>query len=238
MRFGRGVLSNRVPIGSRHRQQLNGDFVAALLRDFRCCGPKAIERVRRPRPAAYLKVLALLVPREHKVEHTNAIGQLTDEQLEAMIEELTERIAAKAAGLGAKVIEGEAVETTAVSTTTPLVLEPRDGVCPTWGVCSLAAWSAREIELQALQSAAHFLKSHQLLVQKFAADRDRQKNRVLISQRGHQLNVPFEARDGGLGHVPGGVAASAAAELGLHPLDAPTGIAGGGGAPRFRFAQL
>jgi hypothetical protein len=27
-------------------------------------------------------------------------------------------------------------------------------------------------------SAAHFLKSHQLLVQKFAADRDRQKGRV------------------------------------------------------------
>ena len=42
--------------------------------------------------------------------------------------------------------------------------------------------AAREIELQALASlaaltlsAAHFLKSHQLLVQKFAADRDRQK---------------------------------------------------------------
>ena len=49
-----------------------------------------------------------------------------------------------------------------------------------------AAWSAREIESQALAtlaalaqistpSAAHFLKSHQLLVQKFAADRNRQK---------------------------------------------------------------
>jgi hypothetical protein len=50
----------------------------------------------------------------------------------------------------------------------------------------MQAWSAREIELQALATlaalaqifappAAHFLKSHQLLVQKFAADRDRQK---------------------------------------------------------------
>ena len=50
-----------------------------------------------------------------------------------------------------------------------------------------AAWPAREIELQALAtlaalaqistpSAAHFLKSHQLLVQKFAADRDRQRS--------------------------------------------------------------
>jgi predicted nucleic acid-binding protein len=52
-----------------------------------------------------------------------------------------------------------------------------------------AAWSAREIELQALAtlaalaqistpSAAHFLKSHRLLVQKFAADRNRQKAMV------------------------------------------------------------
>jgi hypothetical protein len=57
-----------------------------------------------------------------------------------------------------------------------------------WGVGSRspAPWPAREIELLALAtlaalaqistpSAAHFLKSHQLLVQKFAADRDRQK---------------------------------------------------------------
>jgi Phage integrase family len=55
------------PVGSRHRQQLNGEFIAALLRDFRHGGPKAIERVRRTQPAAYLKILALLVPREHKV---------------------------------------------------------------------------------------------------------------------------------------------------------------------------
>jgi len=72
-------------VGSRHRQQLNGEFIAALLRDFRHGGPKAIERVRRTQPAAYLKILALLVPREHKVQHSNPIKDLTDEQLEAMI---------------------------------------------------------------------------------------------------------------------------------------------------------
>src|SRR5262249_17655280 len=49
-------------------------------------GPKAIERVRRAQPAAYLKILALLCPREHKVEHSNLVKELTDEQLEAMIE--------------------------------------------------------------------------------------------------------------------------------------------------------
>ena len=54
-----------------------------------------------------MKILALLVPREHKLEHTNAIGQLSDEKLVAMIAELEERIAAKAAGLDAKVITHE-----------------------------------------------------------------------------------------------------------------------------------
>jgi len=37
------------------------------LRDFRQHGQEAVARVRRTQPAAYLKILALLVPREHKV---------------------------------------------------------------------------------------------------------------------------------------------------------------------------
>src|SRR5262245_66326271 len=82
--------------GSRHRQQLNGEFIAALLRDFRHGGPKAIERVRRTQPAAYLKILALLVPREHQVEHRNLIKALSDEQLEAMIEYIETALAAQA----------------------------------------------------------------------------------------------------------------------------------------------
>jgi len=93
------------PVGSRHRQQLNGEFIAALLRDFRHGGPKAIERVRRTQPASYLKILALLCPREHKVEHNNLIKELTDEQLEAAIEYIEAALAAKA-GDQAKVIEG------------------------------------------------------------------------------------------------------------------------------------
>src|SRR6478735_8042168 len=100
------------PVGSRHRQQLNGEFIAALLRDFRHGGPKAIERVRRTQPASYLKILALLCPREHQVEHRNLIKELTDEQLEAAIEYIEAALAAKA-GDQAKVIEG-IVEPTAL----------------------------------------------------------------------------------------------------------------------------
>ena len=110
------------PVGSRHRQQLNGEFIAALLRDFRHGGPKAIERVRRTQPAAYLKILALLVPREHKVEHSNALKNLSDEQLEAMIAYLETSLEAQAGG-PVKVIEGMIEPTTVPATALP-VLEP------------------------------------------------------------------------------------------------------------------
>ena len=93
------------PVGSRHRQQLNGEFIAALLRDFRHGGPKAIERVRRTQPAAYLKILALLCPREHKVEHNNVIKSLSDQELEAMIEYLKTSLEEQASG-SIRVIEG------------------------------------------------------------------------------------------------------------------------------------
>jgi hypothetical protein len=79
----------------------------ALLLHFRQHGKKAIEKVAREQPASYLKILGLLVPREHKVEHRNLLKELTDEQLEAMIEHLEASLEAQAQS--AKLIEGEAV---------------------------------------------------------------------------------------------------------------------------------
>ena len=121
------------PVGSRHRQQLNGEFIAALLRDFRHGGPKAIERVRRTQPAAYLKILALLVPREHKVEHSNVIKSLSDEELEAMIEYLKTSLEAQASG-SIRVIEGT-IEPAAATAPAPkpknrLMLEADTAVGP------------------------------------------------------------------------------------------------------------
>src|SRR5262245_25508758 len=106
MPFERGRSGNPAgaPVGSRHRQQLNGEFIAALLRDFRHGGPKAIERVRRTQPAAYLKILALLCPREHKLEHRNPVKDMTDEELEAAIEFIKKMLATQAEK--AKVIDG------------------------------------------------------------------------------------------------------------------------------------
>jgi len=112
---------------------LNGEFIAALLRDFRHGGPKAIERVRRTQPAAYLKILALLVPREHKVEHSNVIKSLSDEELEAMIEYLKTSLEAQASG-SIRVIEGT-IEPAAATAPAPkpknrLMLEADTAVGP------------------------------------------------------------------------------------------------------------
>ena len=93
------------PHGSRNSAILNEEFIAALLRHFRREGERAISRMaglNRPHTADP----HVLVPRQLKLQHRNAIAGLSDEQLEAMIEELTERIARRAAGSDAKLIEG------------------------------------------------------------------------------------------------------------------------------------
>jgi len=78
--------------------------------------------VRQTQPAAYLKILALLIPREHKVEHSNLLKELSDEQLEATIEYIEASLAAQA-GRSVKLIEGT-IEPTAVEATAPPALEP------------------------------------------------------------------------------------------------------------------
>ena len=66
------------------------------------------KRVQRESPAAYLKVCAMLVPKEVKLEHsTSAIKAMTDEQIEQAIEVIQGMIAARA-GEAAKVIGGTA----------------------------------------------------------------------------------------------------------------------------------
>ena len=79
----------------------------ALLLNFRHEGKRAIEKVARNQPAAYLKILALLVPRELKLEHSGSVKAMSDEQIEQAIEAIQTMLAARA-GEAAKVIEGTA----------------------------------------------------------------------------------------------------------------------------------
>jgi hypothetical protein len=54
-----------------------------------------------------MKICALLVPKQMKVEHQGRIGQLTDEQLDQAIEVIEEMLARRS-GEAANVIEGTA----------------------------------------------------------------------------------------------------------------------------------
>ena len=86
------------------RRSFNKDFLLALAADFKKHGAAAIEKVRKQQPAAYMKICALLVPREMKVEHSGGVKAMSDEQLEAAIEAIQSWLEARA-GDNAKVIE-------------------------------------------------------------------------------------------------------------------------------------
>src|SRR3954453_16016971 len=96
MTFQQGASGN--PRGNRHRTRhlLNQEFMQALLLNFRHQGKKAIEKVARNQPAAYLKKLALLVPRELKIEQTQGVKAMSDEQIEAAIEVIQGMLEARA----------------------------------------------------------------------------------------------------------------------------------------------
>ena len=82
----------------------------ALLLNFRHEGKKAIEKVARNQPGVYLKILALLVPRELKLEHSGGVKDMSDEEIEQAIELIQTMLAARA-GEAAKIIEGTAEPT-------------------------------------------------------------------------------------------------------------------------------
>ena len=95
------------PVGSLEasRRSFNKDFLLALTADFKKHGASAIEKVRKQQPAAYMKICALLVPREMKVEHSGGVKAMSDEQLEAGIAAIQDMLARREAGESAKVID-------------------------------------------------------------------------------------------------------------------------------------
>ena len=68
--------------------------------------PEATRRAFNKR--LYLKVCAMLVPREMKLEHSGGVKAMTDEEIERSIELIKAMIAERDAGANGKVIEGEA----------------------------------------------------------------------------------------------------------------------------------
>ena len=100
--FEKGSSGNLGGNAQRTRHIFNKAFLEALANDFREGGPQAIAKVRKYQPAAYMKICALLVPREMKVEHGGGVKAMTDEQLEAAVDAIKVMLAAREA----KIIEG------------------------------------------------------------------------------------------------------------------------------------
>jgi hypothetical protein len=78
------------------RRSFNKDFSFALAADFKKHGAAAIEKVRKQQPAAYMKICALLMPREMKVEHAGGVKAMSDEQIEEAIAAIEAMLAARA----------------------------------------------------------------------------------------------------------------------------------------------
>src|SRR5262249_14212232 len=98
-------MKSRNPGGSPEvtRRAFNKRFLLDLAEDWQQHGREVFKRVRRESPAAYLKVCAMLVPKEMKVEHSGGVKAMTDEQIEQAIEAIQTMLEQQA-----KVIEGTA----------------------------------------------------------------------------------------------------------------------------------
>jgi hypothetical protein len=106
-RFAKGFSGNPGGSPEATRRAFNKRFLLDLAEDWQQHGREVFKRVRRESPAAYLKVCAMLVPREMKLEHSGGVKAMTDEQIEQAIEAIQTMLAAQA-GEAAKVIEGTA----------------------------------------------------------------------------------------------------------------------------------
>ena len=73
------------PKGMRNR--LTEVALAALSADFEQHGPATIAEVRRTKPAAYLSIVASLLPRQVQTQNLNPLSDISDDEL-AMIEEM------------------------------------------------------------------------------------------------------------------------------------------------------
>src|SRR5262249_28852135 len=90
------------------RRAFNKRFLLDLAEDWQQHGREVFKRVRRESPASYLKVCAMLVPREMQIEHSGGVKAMSDEQIDRGIEYIEEMLAKREAGANVKVIEGEA----------------------------------------------------------------------------------------------------------------------------------
>jgi hypothetical protein len=103
-RFAAGYSGNPGGSPEATRRAFNKRFLLDLAEDWQQHGREVFKRVRRESPASYLKVCAMLVPRELKVEQHQCVKAMSTEQIEAAIEAIQGMLAQRAAGAEVKII--------------------------------------------------------------------------------------------------------------------------------------
>jgi len=84
--------------GRRTRQKLSNMFMEGLVANFEVYGPEAIEMCRRTDPAAYLRIIASLIPKELKInEGSSAIDSLLDQYSDAQLAAVIDAVATASA---------------------------------------------------------------------------------------------------------------------------------------------
>lgn len=85
------------PPGSKHR--LSEAFVHALCEDFTANGATVVAAVRQNDPSTYLRVIAMIIPKEVEVKKS-PVEAMRDAELNSAIDYLRTVIAGSAAGIG------------------------------------------------------------------------------------------------------------------------------------------
>ena len=79
------------PKGARNK--LGEQFLAALQQDFEEHGVSAIIATRETKPEVYVRVIAGLLPTEHKLTVTDQFSEMTDDELAERLQRLAATIA-------------------------------------------------------------------------------------------------------------------------------------------------
>src|SRR5262249_14236506 len=103
------------------RSRFANSFVRAMASDFEQYGLSAIKRVRSRYPAIYLKICAMMLPKEIQRVNEDAISRLSDEQLDEYLQIVRDLAEAKRAELRAR---GEPIDVT------PAESKPKKGLRP------------------------------------------------------------------------------------------------------------
>jgi hypothetical protein len=82
----------------RSRDRIATALLEEIAKDFEAHGAEAVKIARMERPVEYLRVVASLLPKEFEITTQNITHELSDEELETLIEHARQQRADLAAG--------------------------------------------------------------------------------------------------------------------------------------------